>query len=74
MELNAGNVGAKKEGPPGRIFDSETRKQKLLKEMELIEGVKYMERSRNLGEFACKAREASSVLESKILHSMKFHF
>ncbi len=68
MELNG---GLKKEEPPGRVFDSSTRKQKSLKETELVEGVKYMERSRNLDEFACKAREASSILEAKVLHSMK---
>lgn len=55
----------------GREIDPRTGKGKPLTEDDLVEGAKCIERGRGLDIFSQRAREAVSILERKILRSIK---
>jgi len=56
---------------PGRHFDSYTLKPMPLEENDIIEGAVCIERNRGLDEFTKRARIAVSILEDKIMRSLK---
>lgn len=56
----------------GREIDPQTGKGKPLREDDLVEGAKLIERSRGLDIFSQRARVAIEILERKILRSIKF--
>jgi len=56
---------------PGRQLDHRTLKPMPLDEEDIIEGAICIERNRGLDEFAKRARIAVSILESKIMRSLK---
>lgn len=56
---------------PGRQLDHRTLKPMPLDENDIIEGAVCIERNRGLDEFSKRARIAVSILEGKIMRSIK---